>query len=543
VRARKRASGRDYRRRVGLVKDILLICASNDHEMSTWAYDGLPQLLRKKAFMTPLALATIAALTPSDIRVRIWDEHTRGPVDEAAEFGACDLVGVTAFSSHLRRARKIARIARAKGIPVVIGGPGVTSAPESCRDDFDVLFVGEAETTWPQFIEDFRAGTHKREYQALEKPDMALSPPPRWESVVKELPDYVTGGVQVSRGCPFDCEFCGVWQIFGRKMRTKPVDQVIEEVRTLQRLGMHTILFCSDNFVGAPKYAKELLRRVIELNAEFPRPLAYAAELDITIARDPEMLELLADANLCNLLVGIETPNRESLIEVRKRQNLRGDLVETCHKIQAYGLPIDGSIVVGFDHDTTATFDDVFTFLQAACIPLPKMHMLKAIPGTELHARLSAEGRVINSAGIGSGGSAEYLDAGVHTNILPGRMSRVELMQGYDRLLARIWDWGNFEQRVTGFVRRVERPPRLPIEAPGTGHAAYLRTCLDAYPPEGRACAERLVALTEATAPAILPVVVKLIFRQLFEVARLPKIHRQLMSQIELESAEQRKAG
>jgi radical SAM superfamily enzyme YgiQ (UPF0313 family) len=511
--------------------------------MSTWAYDGLPQLLRKRAFMAPLALATIAALTPPDIDVRIWDEHTRGPVTEDADFGDCDLIGVTAFSSHLRRARRIARIARARGIPVVIGGPGVTSAPETCRDDFDVLFVGEAETTWPQFIEEFRAGTHRREYHPADKPDLALSPQPRWDSVVGDLPHYVTGGVQVSRGCPFDCEFCGVWQIFGRKMRTKPVPQVIEEVRTLEKLGMRSILFCSDNFVGAPKYAKELLRNIISLNAEYPRPLAFAAELDITIARDPEMLELLADANVCNLLIGIETPNRESLVEVRKRQNLRGDLVETCHRIQSYGLPIDGSIVVGFDHDTTATFETVFDFLQEACIPLPKMHMLKAIPGTELHARLSAAGRVISTSGIGSGGSAEYLDAGVHTNILPERMSRVELMQGYDWLLGRIWDWTSFEQRVTGFVSKVQRAPRLPVEAPGTGHAAYLRTCLDAYPPAGRACAERLLALTEATEPGILPVVVKLILRHLFEVTRLPAIHAQLVDQIALESADQRRVG
>lgn len=524
------------------MREILLICASNDHEMPTWAYEGLPKLLRKKAFMVPLALATIAALTPPDIIVRIWDEHTRGPIN-GSDFGACDLVGITAFSSHLRRSRNIARMARAKGLPVVIGGPGVTSAPESCHDDFDVLFIGEAEETWPQFIIDFRAGTHKPEYRTTEKPDLTLSPPPKWDSVAGELTDYITGGVQVSRGCPFDCEFCGVWQIFGRKMRTKPIEQVIDEVRTLERLGMRTIQFCSDNFVAARKYAKDLLRRVIEVNGEFTYPLGYAAELDITVARDPELLELLADANVCTLLIGIETPNKESLAEARKRQNLRGDLTETCHTIQSYGLPIDGSIVVGFDHDTSATFDDIFSFLQAACIPLPKMHMLKAIPGTELHDRLIAEGRVINSAGIGFGGSAEYLDPCVHTNILPARMSRIELMQGYSDLLARIWEWESFETRVTGFINGVQRAPRLPVEPPGTGHADYLRQNLDAYPPEGRACAERLLTLAETRAPVIVPVVVKLILRALFEVARLPAVQAQIATQVERESAEQRKTG
>jgi hypothetical protein len=171
------------------------------------------------------------------------------------------------------------------------------------------------------------------------------------------------------------------------------------------------------------------------------------------------------------------------------------------------------------------------------------MHMLKAIPGTELHDRLVAEGRVINSAGIGFGGSAEYLDPCVHTNILPARMSRIELMQGYSDLLGRIWDWSHFEARATGFIKGVRRAPRLPIEPPGAGHADYLRKNLDAYPREGRGCAERLLALAETSCPVIVPVVVKLILRAMFEVARLPAVQTQLAVQVEREGAEQRKTG
>jgi radical SAM superfamily enzyme YgiQ (UPF0313 family) len=137
---------------------------------------------KRKPSLRPLPLATIAALTPDDIEVVIHDEHVHGLIKDVADFGACDLVGITAFSSHLRRARKIAQMARSAGVPVVIGGPGVTAAPETCRDDFDVLFIGEAETTWPQYLDDVRSGRPtRREYRAETLPDLSLSPPPRWD--------------------------------------------------------------------------------------------------------------------------------------------------------------------------------------------------------------------------------------------------------------------------------------------------------------------------------------------------------------------------
>src|SRR5690606_20299930 len=136
-------------------------------------------------------------------------------------------------------------------------------APELCRGVFDVIFLGEAELTWPQFLRDWQQGTHRKEYRQVERPDLATSPAPRWDSVAKDVASYRIAGVQTTRGCPYDCEFCDVIHLFGRQPRHKPVPQVIEEIVALQKLDVRRIFICDDDFIGDKKYAKELLRALI----------------------------------------------------------------------------------------------------------------------------------------------------------------------------------------------------------------------------------------------------------------------------------------
>ena len=415
----------------------------------------------KMGILPPLGLATIAALTPDDIEVDLWDEAVNGQIEASTELKDYDLVGLTAYRAHLSRANEIARIFRQRGVLTAIGGAGVSADPERCLDTFDILFLGEAELTWPRFLTEWKTGHYRKVYRQVTKPDLALSPPPRWDGL--NMNDYLLGVVQTMRGCPFDCEFCDVVHLFGRGSRHKPIDRILEEVATLERLGMREIVFCDDNFIGVRRFAKDLLRELVVLNRSFRYPMSFEAQLSIDVARDDEMLELFADANFRAFLIGIESPNKESLKEANKLQNYRTDLLADVKKIQSYGLVVTATMMVGFDHDDTTIFDEQFRFLQEACIPRFAVYALKAPSGTRLWTRLCKEGRLVQ---YDADQSSYFEPCG--TNIIPKQMTRVELWAGYRSLIERLYDWSNFAARVKGMVSGIKRQPHVPEKRRGT---------------------------------------------------------------------------
>ena len=520
---------------------ILLVSATLDFEFSGWLHKHVPSLTVQKAYTVPLHLATVAALTPDEYEVMIWDEAVQGQISEGTEFGTdFDLVGVTAYSNHLSRAKKIARIFRARGVTVVIGGAGVTAEPETVRDDFDVLFLGEAELTWPQFLVDFKNGCYDRVYQPTSFPDLGTSPRPRWDSIAHLLSSgYKTGGVQVNRGCPYDCEFCHVWIKFGRKIRTKPIDQVMDEVAAFERLGMKRVIFCTDNFVGDPRYAKAVLRELILLNNSFEHPLRFITELTMNISRDEEMLQLLADANFAGLFIGIESPSVDSLKETRKRQNLHREnsMVDQCLKVQSYGMPIQGSMIVGFDHDTPDIFDQQFEFLQEACIAIPRLNILKAGKGTELYNRMFAEGRVMDVERSYAGMSVSFPDDSFSSNIIPKSMTRVEMYAGYLSLLERVWDWKNFEARMIGFIDNIKRMPERKPDDRLTQAYNSVRASIHQFPRVDRDVVENIFAYTERHAAPLLWDVGALVMLQCWESSRLPVLREALENQVRVEES------
>ncbi len=510
------------------MRNILLINPKYELEIR-WIADEKEIGVRADYF--PLGLATVAALTPEEFHVDIWDELVRGQIEEAQLDREYDLIGVTSHSANLGRALKIGCFFRQKGLLTVVGGPGVTSNPDRCRNNFDILFIGEAEVIWPCFLKDWQSGGHLSEYRQIEKPDISLSPVPKWDSIARDVRKYAMGTVQTTRGCPNDCEFCDVIYLNGRLQRHKPIDQILKEVQALERLGMRSISFNDDNFTVDHRWSKEVLRALIPMNNAFPEPLRYMSQLSIDVARDNELLELLADANFYQVLIGIETPNRESLKETGKYGNLRGDMLTEVHKVLSYGIVVRGAMIVGFDNDDTDIFDRQYEFIQKACLPSISLHMLNAPVGTRLWRRLRGEGRVIDAFSIADNSTQRLFN-----NIIPKRMSRVELMQGFRDLYANVFTWESFKERMFGFVSLANRSLNVPQKTESIHKLLSLGPSLNLNE-EACEAMEEIFTYTERKAPYLLGRVKELVVQFIRYRASVHDFLPGLERQIWLESS------
>jgi radical SAM superfamily enzyme YgiQ (UPF0313 family) len=408
---------------------------------------------------TPLSIATIAALTPVGFIVDLWDENLEGLIDEATRLPRphYDIVGISTLFEHIsHRVPGLAALFRARGSYICAGGPGISNQLKMIAACVDSMFLNEAEYTWPQFLEEWSAGHPKQEYVQIAKPDMRHSPPPRWDSIADRLPRYRAGGVQTTRGCPFDCEFCDVIYLYGRAQRHKPVEHVLAEVTELQRLGVKRVFFTDDEFVGDPRYTRSLLQQLVPLNNSFPRPLAYHTQLTLNLSRHEDLLEYLADANFWHVLIGIESFSEEALRETNKLQNCNRDIVADCRKILSYGIGINGSLIVGFDHDGPEVFDKIIDGIRRACVPFASASILRATYGTKLWTRLRESKRLWKLR------SADTFPQSLQIDILPGgQLTRAQLIEGRIYLNKELSKVSNLCERLHGWISLVDRVPRV----------------------------------------------------------------------------------
>jgi radical SAM superfamily enzyme YgiQ (UPF0313 family) len=396
----------------------------------------------KRAVNPPLGLATLAALCPNDWQIEIIDEN----VEPVPLTSSTDIVGIGGMGVQVPRQKELLAYYRQRGHYVVVGGSAASLCPETYDGLADTVIAGEAEYIWPEFCRDFCTGTPRALYQETGTVDLADSPVPRFDLL--KFPLYSTATLQSSRGCPFHCEFCDIIVMFGRKPRLKSPDQVGRELDALRQLGLHSVFFVDDNMIGNKKLAKDLLRFLSRYQEEHRHTFCFGTEVSLDLAQDDELLDLFQAANFGWVFIGIETPETASLRETGKLQNLRGDILESVRRIYARGIDVLAGFIVGFDNDTSRTFETQYRFITEAGIQSAMIGLLTALPRTPLYARMQQEGRLRDVEDAADNTS-------LSTNIIPKSMTDDEMFRLYRDIYRRLLTDSGISSRIRNKIRHL----------------------------------------------------------------------------------------
>ncbi|PSN14828.1 B12-binding domain-containing radical SAM protein [filamentous cyanobacterium CCT1] len=363
---------------------------------SFWSYDRFMELAGLKATIPPLGIITVAALLPTDWEIRFRDRNVTPETD--ADWDWCDLVIISAMLVQKPDFQALIQKAVRFGKRVAVGGPYPTSVTVDALDaGAQFLVLDEGEMTVPQFLEALERGETKGIFRSLEKPDVTQSPMPRFDLLERDA--YFAMAMQFSRGCPFNCEFCDIISLYGRKPRTKETEQALAELQTLYDLGWRGSLFIvDDNFIGNQRNVKRFLRALIPWMQEHQYPFTFITEASVNLAEDDELLQLMADAGFYAVFLGIETPDQDSLQVTRKVQNTRNPLAEACRKINDAGLLIYAGFILGFDGERSGAGARIQAFVEETNIPQPMLGLLQALPNTALWERLKREERLLDAS-------------------------------------------------------------------------------------------------------------------------------------------------
>jgi len=405
-----------------------------------WSFRHALPFEGKRSVFPPLGLLTVSALLPDSWERKLIDLNIEKL--KASDIEWADMVFATAMLVQKESLREVVKRCKARGKRVVLGGPYVTTTIEELPEA-DHVFLGEAETTLPQFVEDLARGEAKQKYQASERPPLSATPLADFH--LTNLKHYSAMSVQYSRGCPFSCEFCDIIEIYGRVPRTKSNQQMLAEFDALLALGWQgTVFIVDDNFIGNKKNVRQLLPEVAKWQKAHGYPFSFITESSLNLADDEALLANMRDAGFRRVFIGIETPVEESLHEAQKSQN-RGDLLGSVKKIQSFGMEVMAGFIVGFDNDPLDIFERQIDFIRKSAIPLAMVGLLNALPETQLWKRLEREGRLLGEA---TGNNT------VCTLNFKTRMDPALLIQGYQTIMRTIYSPREYYERVLDSMRR-----------------------------------------------------------------------------------------
>jgi radical SAM superfamily enzyme YgiQ (UPF0313 family) len=417
-----------------------------------------------------LTLHVLASLVPPDVEVSAVDEEL-ADVDFSKSY---DLVGISCMTATANRTYELCDIFRARGSTVVLGGIHPTVLPEEAGAHADAVVIGEAEDSWPALIEDFRGGRLQKFYRGG-FPDLSRAPLPRRDLGIDRTV-FNAVGLETTRGCPYNCEFCSVTDFYGPRIRHRSIENVVEDVR---RSGSKLFLITDDNVAGHPVYSRELFRALTPLG------VTWVGQSSIKLAKDRELLELCRKSGCAVLFFGLESVSTDGLQSLRKAYHSVEKTEEAIRIIQDHGIAFHPSIVLGLDTDTPSIFDDTLEFLYRNRIPSVTVNVMTPYPGTRTHRRLEEEGRLLSKDWY-------YYD---HKSVVfrPKNMSPEELQEGYRNVvkgfyslseIARHFAWSlgktplipkrilffllwNIINRT--FAKKIDAEPTLLQEAAGSG--------------------------------------------------------------------------
>ncbi|MBW2130246.1 MAG: B12-binding domain-containing radical SAM protein [Deltaproteobacteria bacterium] len=415
-----------------------------------WSFRYALKFISKKAVHPPLGLLTIAAMLPEKWEKKLIDMNVEALGDQDLEWA--DYVFISAMAVQKASVLEIIRRCNKIGVKIVAGGPLFTAAHEDFKG-IDHFVLNEAEITLPRFLADLEKGVAGPVYRTGEFPDLKESPVPRWDLV--RMKKYASMNIQYSRGCPFNCDFCDITVLYGRKVRTKSAEQILRELEILYQTGWRgNVFIVDDNFIGNKvKLKKEVLPAIIQWMKKRRYPFTFSTEASIDLADDDTLMRMMVRAGFDAVFVGIETPDEESLSECNKFQNKDRDLVACVKRIQAFGLQVQGGFIVGFDNDSPSIFQRQIDFIQKSGIITAMVGLLNAPRGSRLYERIVKQGRLLEDI---TGDNTDLT-----TNILP-KMGYESLLNGYKKIISGIYSPRPYYERVKRFLaeyRPLERKP------------------------------------------------------------------------------------
>lgn len=405
-----------------------------------WSYSHALKFISKKAAYPPLGLITVSALLPKKWNRKLVDLNIETLQDK--ELVWADYVMISAMSVQSKSANEIiARCIKSKK-KIIAGGPLFTAEYES-YPMVDHLILNEAELTLQPFLDDLMVGNPKRIYTSEKFADLKETPIPDYSLL--NTSDYASLSIQYTRGCPFNCDFCDITALLGKKVRAKTTEQIIAELKRLNELGFDgSLFFVDDNFIGNRRVLKkELLPAIINWMDKNNHPFHFLTEASVNLADDEELMQMMVKAGFAKVFVGIETPDEASLAECSKTQNNNRDLIETIKKIQSFGMEVSAGFIVGFDNDTSTIFQRQINFIQKSGIISAMVGLLNAPRKTRLYERLNKEGRILTDF---DGDNTNFA-----LNFIP-KMNKEELLEGYQKILDGIYSCQPYFERVKTFL-------------------------------------------------------------------------------------------